>query len=77
MKQMLRKNQDPQRAVMAYRSTPLSHGISPAELLMGRRIRSTVPATQKSLAPKWPDLKTFRRKDRRLKEKQEGYFTQK
>lgn len=55
VKQMLKKNQDPQRALLAYRSTPLSQGISPAELLMGRRIRSTVPATAKSLAW-WPDL---------------------
>ncbi len=63
VKQMLKKNQDPQRDLLAYRSTPLSQGISPAELLMGRRIRSTVPATPKSLAPKWPDLKLFRRKE--------------
>lgn len=74
VKQMLRKNQDPQRALLAYRSTPLAHGISPAELLMGRRIRSTVPVPPKSLTPRWPDLKVFRRKDRMLKEKQQETF---
>jgi len=68
------KNQDPQRALLAYRSTPLAHWISPAELLMGRRIRSTVPVPPKSLTPRWPDLKVFRRKDMMLKEKQQETF---
>lgn len=71
VKQMLRKNGDPQRALLAYRSTPLSHGISPAELLMGRKIRSTVPVAQKALTPKWPDLKMFIRKNKMLKKKQQ------
>lgn len=71
VKQMLRKSGDPQRALLAYQSTPLSHGISLAKLLMGRKIRSTVSVAQKALTPKWPDLKMFRKKDKMLKNKQQ------
>ena len=43
-------------ATVAYRSTPLSCGYSPTELLMGRKIRATVPAFHELLTLKWPDL---------------------
>lgn len=70
VKQILSKNQDHQRALLAYRTTPLAHGASPAELLMGRRLRSTVPVPPQTLKPKWPDLQAFRKKDASLKENQ-------
>ncbi|KAL0202462.1 hypothetical protein M9458_000480, partial [Cirrhinus mrigala] len=37
VKQMLKKNQDPQRALLAYRSTPLSQGFSPVEIVQKER----------------------------------------
>ena len=74
VKQILSKNQDHQRPLLAYRTTPLAHGVSPAELLMGRKLRSTVPAPPLILKPKWPDLHVFRIKDTKLKENQKEAY---
>ena len=43
VKALLNKNDDPHLALLAYRSTPLANGYSPAENLMGRKLRTTVP----------------------------------
>ena len=56
VKNILKKEKDKGIALLAYRSTPLSNGYSPAELLMGRRLRNTVPMFQSQLTPDWPDL---------------------
>uniref|UniRef100_A0A1A8KH08 Gypsy retrotransposon integrase-like protein 1 n=1 Tax=Nothobranchius kuhntae TaxID=321403 RepID=A0A1A8KH08_NOTKU len=74
VKQLLSKSLDPQRALLAYRATPLAHGLSPAQLLMGRRIRSTVPTTAQALYPAWPSLGAFRKRDKELKERQNNSF---
>ena len=49
IKNILSKEDDPYLGLLAYRSTPLSFGISPAELLMGRRLNTTVPEIPKGL----------------------------
>ncbi|GBM26624.1 hypothetical protein AVEN_85225-1 [Araneus ventricosus] len=36
---------------MAYRATPLENGFSPSELLMGRRINTTLPVAKAQLQP--------------------------
>ena len=56
LKGILQKAEDPYKALLAYRSTPLENGYSPAELLFGRRIRSTILALPESLLPKLPDM---------------------
>ncbi|XP_062584093.1 uncharacterized protein K02A2.6-like [Saccostrea cucullata] len=62
-------------ALMAYRSTPISTtGASPAELIMGRRIRTVVPVKPSSLAPKWPDLDQVRRQDAQTKETSKYHY---
>ena len=42
-------NQDFQKALLVYRSTPLSCGKSPAQLLMGRNLRSNLPVAAAEL----------------------------
>ena len=48
-KEILRKSSDPYLDLLAYISTPLSCGYSPAELLMSRQLRSTVPIVDNKL----------------------------
>ena len=71
IKNLLKKAEDPFVALLSYRSTPLPWcGRSPAELLMGRIIRSTLPQTTNSLIPHWPYLTEFRRVEYSFKAKQ-------
>ncbi|UYV69971.1 K02A2.6-like, partial [Cordylochernes scorpioides] len=50
-KLILKKNQDPSPGLLEYRSTPLENGYSPAELLMGRKLRTTLPIAPENLNP--------------------------
>ena len=43
VKNLIMKSQDPYLALLSYRSSPLSCAYSPAELLMGRKIRNRLP----------------------------------
>ncbi|KAL6483174.1 hypothetical protein MHYP_G00080460 [Metynnis hypsauchen] len=70
VKSLLKKNTDPYKALLAYRVTPLHQGPSPAELLMGRRLRSPLPVSPGQLKPQWPDQKKFADKDQELKQAQ-------
>ncbi|MGH0124947.1 UNVERIFIED_CONTAM: hypothetical protein FKN15_020833 [Acipenser sinensis] len=74
IKNMLKKMKDPYLALLAYRSTPLGQGHSTAELLMGRKIRSTLPMSSAQLEPQWPDLKDFRDKDEKIQNRQISDF---
>ena len=73
-KSVLKKEDDPAKALLAYRSTPLENGYSPAELLFGRKIRSRVPLAALELKPSWPDLSIVRSKEEVRKQKQKAYF---
>ncbi|UYV66133.1 FAM120A [Cordylochernes scorpioides] len=51
IKQSFKKEEDCYLTLQAYRTMPLESGYSPAELLMGRRLRTSVPAIESSLMP--------------------------
>ncbi|UYV84530.1 K02A2.6-like, partial [Cordylochernes scorpioides] len=73
-KLILKKNQDPSLGLLEYRSTPLGNGYSPAELLMGRKLRTTLPIAPENLNPKLVDSQTLKRKEgRRRKDMKSRY----
>ena len=75
VKKLLSDSNDPCLSLLAYRATPLPWcGYSPAELLMGRMIRSDLPQTQEALVPNWPYLSDFRKRNKEFKQKQKQDF---
>ena len=75
-KNLLKKSDDPYLAMLAYRSTPLENGYSPAELLMGRRLRTMIPTIAKQLAPKLPKGSKLQGKEGRMRQRQKNNFDQ-
>ena len=52
VKTLLKKGADPYQALLNYRNTPLERiNLSPAQLLMGRRLKTTLPTTAALLRP--------------------------
>ena len=74
VKNLLKKSGDPYLAMLSYRATPLHNGISPAQLLMGRKLRTTLPVTPEKLQPSWPDLADLQTKEAAYKKQQSQSF---
>ncbi|XP_028418586.1 uncharacterized protein K02A2.6-like [Dendronephthya gigantea] len=74
VKNILKKEKDPAKAMLAYRSTPLASGYSPAELLMGRKIKSTIPIMTQQLTPQLPNQELFKAKEEEYRLKQKKNF---
>lgn len=75
MKKLLKESPDLSLALLSYRTTPLPWcGYSPAELTMGRRLRSDIPQASEKLLPQWPYVKEVQAKDAEFKWKQKENF---
>lgn len=76
LKTLMKKNKDPYIALLMYRATPLQNGVSPAEMLMGRKLRTKIPVIQTNLKPKIPDHNNIQKKEAIYKQKQKVTFDQ-
>jgi hypothetical protein len=71
----LLEQKEPDIALLNYRTTPHSStGVSPAEALMGRQLRTRVPTITKLLLPKTPSDQAIRQSDGAGKESQKAAF---
>ena len=69
LKKLLKMSKDLPMALLTYRSTPFPWcRLSPAELLMGRRLRANIPVVKDQLIPHWGYLEEFRRSNRIFKD---------
>ncbi|VDI83091.1 Hypothetical predicted protein [Mytilus galloprovincialis] len=78
VKKMLSKSKqdgkDPYIAMLKYRNTPLENLDSPAQLLMNRRLRTTIPTIKNRLKPKCGNLKNTQTKMKQQKMNQKQYY---
>lgn len=73
VKETLRQD-DPLLALMVYRATPSSSTrVSPAELLLGHKNRTTLPTLSENLDLNWPNKDEIKQSDVAAKQKQAYY----
>ncbi|XP_035986144.1 uncharacterized protein K02A2.6-like [Fundulus heteroclitus] len=69
------KQPDPCLALMSYRSTPVAAtGCSPAQLMTGRQIRTTVPVLEKTLMPSAVNPDLVHMKDAKAKDSYRFFY---
>jgi transposase InsO family protein len=66
--------QDPYLAMLNYRTTPVDGVASPAQILMSRRLRTTLPATGRQLSPQLVSDKLVRQKRELCQDRQKYYY---
>ena len=72
VKNLLQKAECLAKGLLEYRSTPLACEFSPAQLLMGRKLRNSVPMFHTELNPHWPDLEKLHARESESKLKQQS-----
>ena len=71
VKRLVEHFSDPYKALLSYRATSIHWcALSPAELLMGRKIWTDIPQSKDKLIPEWSHIKNFKSLDKRYKESQ-------
>ena len=76
VKNIIKKNEDVAMGLLCYRTTPLHNGFSPAELLMGRRLRTNLPMLPSKLSPAVPNPDIVRQKENLYKDGMKTVFDQ-
>ena len=71
---LLKKGDESYLALLAYRSTPLSNGYSPAKVLMNMKLKMNVPSSREAQKPNFPDRKLVVERDKEQKRKQKFNF---
>ena len=66
----LNKSDDPYLAILTDRSTPLENGYSPAERLMGRKLRTTIPTTLQTMKPRLPKMSQLQNRKKKKRQQQ-------
>ena len=74
VKSILNKATDPYLGLLSYRATPLANGYSPAELLMGRKLCSTIPMLPEMYKPNLPPHSEIFQKEQLYRSKQQQNF---
>ena len=72
VKNILKKSADPYLGILNFRATPLQCGFSPAERLMGRKLRTLVPSLTSKRIPDWPRYEDMKESSEVLKAKQKA-----
>ena len=70
LKCLLAKSVNSYDTLLAYRSTRLSNGYRPAELLMGRKLRTPIPTISALLESQWSHLRGARKSRLGIKNRQ-------
>lgn len=76
IKSLLKNADDPYLAFLAYRATPLRNGYSPSELLMNRKLRTTVPMILTQMQPSVPDYEMLQQRENVSWDRQKMNFDQ-
>jgi len=76
IKEILKKNDDQYLALLTHHTTPLANGLSPSELLMGRKLRTTLPILPTKLVPgvKQSEMKHARENERKQRDNRQKHF---
>ncbi|XP_022795072.1 uncharacterized protein K02A2.6-like [Stylophora pistillata] len=74
MKMIINKSRDEYLALLTYRDTPLHNGYSPAQISMGRKLRTRIPCHPDELLPQAPDYDQVKKKEREYRTKVKSYY---